>query len=314
VAQLVARLLWEQEVASSNLAGPTITFMKKILVALALLALPVSVFAEVAPAGTDAYLKDTLGWSTARLTTPIPTEGRQPFDVATGEGTANDPLGDVLSNFGVETSLNEPWGDIAKATLAKDQAHGTWDFQVTLGGDVPATFTDKAVLFVYADADGNPANDSPDLGVKLGMDSEWSIQHNAQKGWYTAFRWYNPAPTAKVWAVNKTTKATFKVAKDVFAVSIPFAEMPATATPHWRVAMAIQKDTQTEIDVAPTVGFPDAKSATPPAAPPTPSWTDRLVAFISQPVNDVVLAVLVLGAGSLVYSKRKKLPPSDPQP
>jgi len=284
----------------------------KHLLAIIFLLLPLSAFAHATEGtpGTDEYLRNVLGWSNERLTTAVATEDREAFDVAVGETSVDDPLGDVLDRNGTESKIHDPWGDIERVTLIKNKVKKTWDFQVTLGANLPSAIVGKAAMYVYADADGKAENNSPDPGVKLGMDSEFGLLYNA-KGWHTGFRWFNSDPKANIWATDKTTKSTFKVSKNVISFSIPFAEMSGDITPEWRVVMALEHSGATEVDVAPTDGFPAAK----PAPTPTPQYTPS-----SSPVGEailkwfvetdkILLGAVVIVAGYLVWliwSAKKK--------
>jgi hypothetical protein len=231
--------------------------------------IPLTAFA--ATAGTDSYLRE-LGYSEEQLTRAVATEDREAFKMAEGTGRVEDPLGDVLNRWGQTSGLNQPWGDIQFAVLTKNETAQTWDFTVTLGGQIPDKPTTKAQLFIVADTDGKKPNNDIE-GIRIGADAEFSVQHNAERGWYADFRWYNPE--ADFWAMNKETAMTFDLAGNAFTIHIPFSEMSADITPHWRVGMGLADGEATELDAAPGVGFPPPKGETYPEAPDrfyAPTW------------------------------------------
>ncbi len=232
----------------------------KYLLILFFTILPATAFA--AAAGTDGYLRE-LGYSDAQLSTEVVTEDREAFSGAEGTGRVEDPFGDVLTRFGTTSKILQPWGDISEAILTKNDETQTWDFAVSFGGAIPDAPSYNAQLFVYVDADDDAANNARQ-GIRIGTDAEFSVQHDETNGWYVDFRWYNP--DADFWAVNKDTGATFDVGANSITIHVPFSEAPATLAPHWRIAMGVADGANTQIDVAPGVGFPAPKGETYPTA------------------------------------------------
>lgn len=264
-------------------------------IAIGIIALTLPIAALAASAGTDGYLRE-IGFTDAQLSTETPTEEREAFLEAEGVGRIEDPLGDVLDRFGITSGVRQPWGDISGAVLLKNDTTQTWDLAVTFGGTIPDAPAYGAQLFFYADADDDASNNARE-GIRVGTDSEFNIQYDATNGWYADFRWYNP--NADFWAVNKDTNATFEVAGDTIAVHVPFAEMPSSLAPHWRVAFAVADGARTQIDVVPGAGFPAPKGETYPMPPISRngmlSWLGILVVALG----------IIYGAKRMVAKKRR---------
>lgn len=233
----------------------------KYLLVFALLATPFLAFAHdgedhsTSFAGTDQYLRHELLWTDEQLSTEVSTNDRALFDAFSGEGTVEDPLGDVLDRNGTTADIALPWGDVTSVTVAKNVTTSVWDVTIVLGGEIPGDPTQKVQLYFLADTDGSPENNVDD-GIRAEMDAEFAIQHNSEAGWYTDFRWFNPE--ANFWAIDKETTSTFEVRGNTIAIHIPFAEIGGDAAPRWRVVMAVQDADAEQIDAAPTIGFPSA--------------------------------------------------------
>lgn len=205
-------------------------------------------------AGTDDYLRYELGYTGEMLAEQIVTEKRENFKKASGQTKVTDPLGDVLDRLGATSSIQAPWGDIETAQVSLNTLEQAWEIKVEMGGLVPGVVSqEKAQLFVYMDSDGAYSNNDYD-GTGVDMDKEFSLQYNEDEGWYTDYKWYN-APE-DFWAFNEETAATFLITGKTMTVYVPFDEVAYDADVHWRVIMALKDGTATQIDVAPTVGFP----------------------------------------------------------
>lgn len=252
--------------------------------------------------GTDDYLRQQLGLGDEALSMGVPTEERDPFASVRGDAFIDDPFGDVLDRAGRSTSLQQPWGDLGHVSIERKEGDGVWEIRAELGASLPGKPADKVALYVYADTDGEAANDAPDEGVRGGMDAEFALQHNQDAGWYTDFRWYNAAENAKMWGVDRETAMRFRLNKDVVTLSIPLAEVPA-ADPSWRLVMGVSDGNRTEIDVAPGEGFPPAKG-TAPAAPPTA--LERLLAWhdAAKPVDTILGLAMLAGVAYLAWKRR----------
>lgn len=286
-----------------------------------LLVAPFATFAQTpAPAGTDDYLLSTLPNASQVLATPLVTEARMPFPIATTP-SVDDPTGDVLTQNGTASNLHEPWGDLTNVTWTKEATD--WLVTATVAAPVPATPAEQTQFTVYVDADGNPANNMPPPGTRGDMDSEWSIKYSSQYGWGVDFEWYNPAPTAKVWAMNKKTAAVPAISGNTLSLKIPFTELSANWSPRWRAIMALE-DTNgnEEVDVVPGAGFPPAnpnyKGPTTPGAP-----ASATTSTVSSPANNTwigiliaVIAVIVAGSAAFWFPRRpvkKDVAPADDQ-
>ncbi|OGL67284.1 hypothetical protein A2856_01170 [Candidatus Uhrbacteria bacterium RIFCSPHIGHO2_01_FULL_63_20] len=261
--------------------------------------LPLGAFAnDAGQAGTDDHLRDELGMTDEQLSRAVATEDREPFGALSGADEVTDPLGDVLDRWGRATALHQPWGDIERVSVSRDAGGESWDFTVKLGAELPNRPTDKVTLYVYADADGLADNDAPGNGVRGGMDSEFALQHNADAGWYADFRWYNPEPAARTWAINRETAMRWRMKGDTVTINIPFSEMPGQA-PRWRVVMGISDGERTEVDVAPGIGFPPPIGET---APTAPAWYQPIFDLHDRtyPADVIVGLAMLASIGYLV--------------
>jgi hypothetical protein len=247
-------------------------------------------------AGTDDYLRDEAGWTDDQLQNggANPDE-RQPFDFYTGEGTAFDPLGDVLSRVGTTSAISATYGDVERAVLSKNDDQQTWDLHVVLGGAVPQNPTYKVQLFFFADTDDNADNNAPENGTRGNMDAEFDIQHNEEAGWYTDFRWYNK--DADFWAMNKETASTFEMKDNTIDLHIPYAEMSADVSPKWRVIMAVADGGASQLDAVPTVGFPPKLSDQQPAQQ---SSTNPAGSILTE--QNVILALIAACGAAIAYA------------
>lgn len=268
--------------------------MHRIFLLLVGLLSPFGVFAQAQHAGTANYLIETLGYTQDELTQQAITENRQAFDRAIGEKNISDPIGDVLDRLGVLSHLSVPWGDIEHVRVEKNQETRNWIVTTTLAQPVPARPTFQVQLFVYMDAD---PGENEDAGIRANMDREFSYKYNPTTDWHTGYRWYNPEP--QFWAQNKTTAATAQIENTQIIMEIPFEEVPSDLSPPWRVVMAVS-DTggRTQVDAAPTVGFPPPVGEQPRKAP-----------SVLNPSLGIVLgltvALLVVIFGCVAYKKRR---------
>ncbi|MFH1089298.1 MAG: hypothetical protein V1716_02645 [Candidatus Uhrbacteria bacterium] len=237
---------------------------KKILTicVLSLLISPVFCLAsESFKPGTDEYLKAG-GLTEEQLTADVSTEDREPFISASGETSATDPTGDVLSRSGTHPGINFGWGDLTEASLKKDETKQCWDFSLKVAEQIPSAAPWQANYLLYIDSDGKIDNNTP-IGVRINTDYEISIKYEAEKSkWSADLRWYNPEPD--FWAVNKETASTFEFKNDSLSICVPFTEISTDIVPTWRVAAVISDGQNTQVDVAPGVGFPPPKGETYP--------------------------------------------------
>jgi len=239
-------------------AWPT-SNMKKVLLTAIIFAIPVFCLAADIRPGTDDYLIAN-GWTEEQLTTSVNTEERGPFASTTGEAISEDSIGDILSRTGTHPLITNAWGDISKVELKKDSLKQCWSANFLMAADIPSASSMQANFLVYMDGDDDITNNAPE-GVRIGTDKEFSIK-NSEIGWITDYRWYNSAPNALTWAVNKETASTFFFEGNKLNICIPFAEVGENITPVWRAAVAIYDGTNTQIDVAQNTGFPPAKGQT----------------------------------------------------
>ncbi len=307
VAQLVARLVWDQEAVGSSPAGPTRgirrtnipmtnRFHRAAIVATAVSFLPILGLAATPMAGTSDYLR-SIGYTDVQLSGNATTEQREAFSAVQGAGSVSDPLGDEVDRKGGATTVNAAYGDISGATLTRNDTTQTWDVVVTLGGPIPEKPTDKTELFILMDTNGDLSDNAKD-GIRVGVDMEFSVQCTKDHPWYTDYRWFNKGP--QFWAVNKETKSTFEIGTDTIAYHIPFAEVSGDATLTWRVVMAAAKGSDSEIDVVPGVGFPPPKGEIYPV-PPTKSSID-----LPPAAKWVALTAIVAALSMFVHRKFAK--------
>lgn len=278
--------------------------MKKIIITTTLFLLPfVCSAADIRP-GTDDYLVAN-GWTEEQLTTAMATEGREFFASTTGEGTATDPVGDVLSRVGTHPLINYGWGDISEAKLTKDLTHQCWSVDFTVAEEIPQTTTAQVNFLVYMDGDNDLTNNAPD-GVRVGTDKEFSIK-NDENGWSADYRWYNSAENARTWATNKETKATFAFSGNTLNVCIPFAEVGEDITPIWRAAAAVYDGTNVEFDVAQNTGFPPVKGEADNTANQSgSSWMGLLNWRMLEIAGGVVVLLIVIKVVFWLIGKKKK--------
>jgi hypothetical protein len=263
--------------------------------ALATIFLAAPVAALAAAAGTNGHLRE-IGYSDAQLSTEATTENREAFKLAEGAGRVEDPLGDVLDRFGVTSGILQPWGDIERATLLKNDEAQAWDLTVTLGGALPDAPTYQAQFYLYMDIDGDAANNDPQ-GVRVGTDAEFSVRYGAEKGWFADYRWYNK--DADFWAMNKETASTFERNGNQLVLHVPFAEARADLAPYWRAAVAVADGPKTQIDVAPGTGFPPPLGETYPA--------DNVRSNLFTPRTTLLaVSLAVAAAAGLTLAKKRR--------
>lgn len=272
----------------------------KYLLAAILLLTPIATFAAAPAAGTSDYLR-SIGYTDAQLSDTVTTEQREAFSSAQGAGSVSDPLGDEVNRKGGAATVNAAFGDISSATLTRNDATQTWDVSVALGGAIPENPTNRIELFILMDTNGDLSDNAPD-GVRIGTDMEFVVQRTADHDWYTDYRWFNKGP--QFWAVNKETVSTFEINGDSIAYHIPFAEVSGDATPTWRVVMAVADGGNSEIDVAPGVGFPPPKGETYPA--PAATSTFDLPPAVKWVGLTAVVAVISVLVHRKFAKKRKK--------
>ncbi|NBS41344.1 hypothetical protein EBS80_01655 [bacterium] len=273
--------------------------MKKLLISI-LFIVPTIALAASPVAGTNDYLK-SLGYTDAQLTEHVATEDREFFETAEGTGSVSDPFGDVVSRWGETSAIHNAWGDISDVTLSKNDTTQTWDFVMTLGGDVPEKLADKqkAQWFTYMDLDDDISNNAID-GIRAGMDAEFSVQYNNEHGWYADFRWFNNV--TDFWAVNKETAAAYELNGNTLILRVPFAEAPSTLAPHWRTAMGIVEGSDMQLDVAPGIGFPPPKGETYPTDESGSAYSDASDLWVGGIAAAVIVAY---GAFQWVAKKRQ---------
>jgi len=228
--------------------------MKKIQIFFLLIFLITPFSAIAAPqAGTDEFLREKLNLPIESSDEPINPEDRENFDLAKGEALVIDPSGDVLTRLGTPSSINEAWGDIKRVEMTRNKKAKTWDLIVQLGGEIPIKPSVSAKLAVMVDLDGRQDNNDED-GTRGQADAEFSLIYNSEANqWQTRYRWYNPQ--SDFWAIDKSTTMTRSTEGDEFILRIPFSEIPSEK-PLWRVILALADNNETQVDVAPTIGFP----------------------------------------------------------
>ncbi|MFH1405560.1 MAG: hypothetical protein ABIH21_05770 [Patescibacteria group bacterium] len=271
--------------------------MKNIIKTIAIIAiftsLPVAVFASIRP-GTDDYLRQKLGITDEQLQTAVKTEERQAFDFTKGEKTLEDPQGDVLSRVGTTTSIQKPYGDITKVVAQKNENLKTWDVIVSLAGPVPELPPIAINCYVYVDRDGDNTNNEK-AGVRGQMDAEYQVAYNPdEQEWQNRFRWYNIEED--FWAFPES-KATHSKNDNTFTIHIPFDEITADGFPNWRVVMALGTTTDTQIDVAPGIGFPAPLGE-------KPYVDSRRNRFLMAEYLLIILAVLVVSVGAFIIKEK----------
>ncbi len=279
--------------------------MKYFLATLVLLSFPLAAMASGPNAGTDDYLR-SIGYTNEQLSAGVATEERESFLIAEGARSVSDPVGDVLDRVGDSTTLAEPWGDLTGASLAKDETTGTWVFTATVADAIPDKPDQKFNVLFYVDIDGNRDNNETQ-GVRADTDAEYTVRYGQidEQGtlaWNLGFRWYNAAENAQTWATNKDTAGTFEVSGDTVTLRIPFSEMNADVTARWRAATAVTDGTTTEIDVAPTVGFPPPKGQTYPDPRFDPFGTSPSAPMSIPPDAYILYALVGLAAIVLGWS------------
>ena len=150
------------------------------LAATILIAGPLLAHAQVDPnAGTDNYIITNVPGASTSLATPISTEARQPFPVGTTL-SATDPVGDVLDRNGQPSNLHFAWVDLTGVTWTQDNRAGVWVVAMTFADAIPATPPAQAQFTVFADTDGQPADNSPATGTSGEMNAEWNLKYSAQ--------------------------------------------------------------------------------------------------------------------------------------
>ncbi len=286
--------------AVASPAGPTkhMQTSAKYLIAISLL-LPALALAAAPAAGTSDYLR-SLGYTEAQLSPVATTEQREAFEISTGAGNVDDPVGDVVDRKGGATSLTEPYGDISSVSLTKNDATQTWNAVITVEGWIPEKTEKKTQLSIVVDTDGDVTNNAPG-GVRVGTDAEFTVQTTPETPWYTDFRWYNK--DADFWALNKETKSTFTVAGGTIAMQIPYSELSGDIIPSWRVVLAVADGNASEIDVVPGIGFPPPKGET------YPQPTESAPASMPPAAKWIVLTAAVLAlafASHRKFAKKRK--------
>lgn len=242
----------------------------RLLPALAALAIVLPVHAQTVPnAGTANYLMSHLPDAANVLAKPLKTEERNPFGFSTSL-SAEDPAGDVLTNGGTQSNVHAAWADITGVTWQKEDTDQQWRATATFGAPVSDKPEAQFQVTFYADADGKADNNAPAEGVRGEMDKEWSVKYSDQYGWGVDYRWYNPAPD--FWAMDKKTTGKPLVQGNTVTMHIPYAELPASWSPRWRVIAAVSGSSDVQVDVAPGIGFPAEKGKKEIGSSSLPVW------------------------------------------
>ena len=269
--------------------------------------LPIFAFAsDSIHSGTDEYLR-SIGFTNEELSSRVKTEDREPFLIAEGEKNIADPLGDVLSRWGTTSDISFSWADIESVQLHQDEEAHMWIFSIQLAETIPSKPEAKVNFLLYVDHDRTKENND-EKGVHEGVDQEYSIVWNNKDVWYVDFRWFNP--DAKFWAINQDTKATFVFHERSLVVKIPFEEIGTDMLPRWRVAIAASNKESTQIDVAPTIGFPPPKGTTYPTSdfivfPEKIENSNSKWQISRQMILIIVLIVIGIDVSLFVVFKRK---------
>jgi len=273
---------------------------------LSFILLPGFVYAQEANplwAGTAEYLRQELGYSAEQLSTPVNTEEREAFQSKVGEGEVVDPLGDVLDRTGKEAQIQFPSADLQSAVLKKNELAQTWDITFTVGGIIPIRPSQPTQFLAYFDRDGDRTNNEFQ-GIGVGMDAVFIIQWTEEdEEWQTRFRWYNPP--AEFWARDMETDVSFEISGNEVVFQIPFEEVPGDIELVWRAVAAVSEGrTITQVDAAPTVGFPPAIGETLPKAPNfDQKWYENPFLWL---VAGLSVAALVL-LGVILKRRRRRL-------
>lgn len=239
------------------------------------------------PAGTDEYLRRTMGYSDSELATPLATEKREPFPVVDGIITIDDPTSDIVDRLGTSSAMRVPWMDIVSASVRKNTDTSSWDFTMETAAGIPARSTEKKTQFFFMiDKDGDALNNET-IGFNSNVDTEFTVEWDEAAGaWGTDYRWYNQP--VDFWAFNKDTASTFVFSGNRLVYSVPFSELPEDAQIKWRLSAAVSDGKATAVDTAPGIGFP------PPIGEPAHSAS--AFQFPQIPAYGYVLIVAVVGA------------------
>lgn len=250
---------------------------------------PLTVQAEEPRSGTDDYLKNVLGYTDEQLSAEVATEEREPFLSATGVQTVADPGGDALDRNGVTSPLAIPWADLTGAELTRDDGAQGWVLTMTFAETMQDVPSQQVNFLFYADSDGKPENNAPE-GVRAGADQWYALVYEQSLGWQTNFRWYNTE--AVFWGMDKETAMTYSKEGSTVVFRIPYSELPRDTVAGWRAAVAVSRGSDTQIDVAPGIGFPPPKGQTYPTTDFDMFPVQKTPVSVS--IKDIVLAVSVL--------------------
>jgi len=291
--------------------------MKRILLLISLMfwlvpTTPIAAQQPIEWAGTDRYLRNEIGLSTElEEAHGLETEKRQAFDMTTGETTIDDPIGDTLSRVGTTQPIHAGWGDLSSVQLEKDESVQQWHVIIKPGDAIPEAPSYKTQYWIMFDA---MATGNEYEGIRNNMDTVFMLKYFPDEAqWYTDFRWYNEE--ADFWAINKETTSGFSVSTNRIEYHIPFDELSPDLTPNWRVVAAIQNGGKTQIDAAPTVGFPPPKPEFAPDelsdgtdnAKPEPSAIDRIRTFFDnlKPPHYLLIGSVLIAGSYLTWSLKK---------
>jgi len=223
------------------------------LVALiSLLSAPLTLHAGGLPyAGSNNYLTDNGAVKGAIDNTAAPLDKRAPLDMSTGETTLLDPLGDVLDRMGQPSEINAAWADIKSVSFFKDLGKNSWRMTVSVGGSIPTVPPVGTQVIAQIDRDSLSENNDRMPGERQNVDRIYTVSFS-ESGWNTSFEKYE----AGVWQKTDTA-ATSSVEGDQVVIRIPFEELDETREPNWRANMSVDDKGASQIDAAPSVGFPD---------------------------------------------------------
>lgn len=240
-------------------------------------------------AGSSEYLETK---NATQLEEKLAAENREIFPVADAKDTVTDPTGDVVDRWGQAATTLISWVDITDANVTKNTSTNHWDVHISTAAPIPNTLSGKAQVLIFIDHDGYQTNNVKE-GFRSNADREYSLQYNADNGWYTDYRWWNPDPV-NFWAIDQETASVFHLNGAELIYSIPFAELPENAEFRWRANVAVTYGTSTNVDIAPGEGLPPSQSGA--TSQSDTAWMQHAW---------VIAAILTIIAGALLAIKRR---------
>jgi hypothetical protein len=153
---------------------------------------------------------------------------------------------------------------------------------------------------LYLDVDGRMDNNAT-AGPRLGADTVYGIA-SGNDGWKITREIMNVKENG---FKTMSTKATYSVTKDGYAINIPYSEVAKDAPAYWKAGVAEGDASRLTVDYIPDIGL----SCTPSLAPKNglANLASQTKTVLDSGWRDIlVVAAVVIAAAIVVFLKWKK--------